>query len=587
MNFFKAFLASCLGSLAAFIIFCLLGVFLVIGIASSLSNSDTLTTVKENSVLRLKLDIPITENEMEDPFEGLPIPGAVSSIGLLPLKRTIEHAKSDPNIKGIYLDMSMFMAGYGVAREIRQALVDFKTSGKWIVAYSEFYTEQAYYVVSAADKVFLNPEGEIEFNGLAIEVSFFKKLFDKLDIKPQIFRVGDFKSAVEPFMLDHMSDANKLQLNELISDIYSAMLNDISASRNIELSRLREISNKMLVTNTNSALALGLVDSLYYYDQVQAELRNRLSIGKDDDINFVKYSKYKKSFSTYSTSKNEIAVIVADGDIMPGRASKGLIGSDTFAEELRKARTNDDVKAIVLRINSPGGSALASDVMWREIKLTTAVKPVIASMSDYAASGGYYLAMACDTIVAQPTTITGSIGVFSVLFDMSSFLDSKLGITFEEVKTGEIGEMVTVTRPLTSVEKAIWQKKTEDIYESFTKKAADGRGMSVEALKKIASGRVWTGAQAKQNGLVDVLGNFEDAVTLAAEKAGVSADYKMRFYPVQKNFFQEWLMGVEENAETKALKETLGEHYGTYQQLKKLKSYQGAQARMPLELTIN
>ena len=216
---------------------------MVIGIASSLSNSDTLTTVKENSVLRLKLDIPITENEMEDPFEGLPIPGAVSSIGLLPLKRTIEHAKSDPNIKGIYLDMSMFMAGYGVAREIRQALVDFKTSGKWIVAYSEFYTEQAYYVVSAADKVFLNPEGEIEFNGLAIEVSFFKKLFDKLDIKPQIFRVGDFKSAVEPFMLDHMSDANKLQLNELISDIYSAMLNDISASRNIELSRLREISN--------------------------------------------------------------------------------------------------------------------------------------------------------------------------------------------------------------------------------------------------------------------------------------------------------------------------------------------------------
>ncbi len=587
MNFFKAFLASCLGSLVAFIIFCLLAVFLIIGIATNLSSSDTVTTVKENSVLHLKLDVPITENEIENPFEGLPIPGAVSSIGLLPLKRSIEHAKSDPNIKGIYLDVSMFMAGYGVAREIRQALADFKTSGKWIVAYSEFYTEQAYYIVSVADKVFLNPEGEIEFNGLAVEVSFFKKLFDKLEIKPQVFRVGDFKSAVEPFILDHMSAENKLQLNELISDINTVILNDISSSRNIDLDRLREISNKMLVTNTSSALKLGLIDSLYYYDQVQADLRNRLSIGKDDDIAFLKYSKYKKSFTSYSTSKNEIAIIVADGDIMPGKASNGLIGSDTFAEELRKARTNDKVKAIVVRINSPGGSALASDVMWREIKLASEVKPVIASMSDYAASGGYYLAMACDTIVAQPTTITGSIGVFSVLFDMSSFLDSKLGITFEEVKTGEIGEMVTVTRPLTSVEKAIWQKRTEDIYESFTKKAADGRGMSVESLKKIASGRVWTGAQAKQNGLVDVLGNFEDAVTIAVDKAGVSGDYKMRFYPVQKSFIQELIMGMEENAETKALKESLGDQYSTYQQLKKLKSFQGTQARMPFELIIN
>ena len=488
MNFFKSFLASCLGSLVAFIVFGFLAVIIFIGVISSFSNTDTLATVKENSVLHLKLDVPITEAEIEDPFEGLPIPGAVSSIGLLPLKRTLEHAKSDPKIKGIYLDMNMFMAGYGVAREIRQALQDFKSSGKWIIAYSEFYTEQAYYIVSVADKVFLNPEGEIEFNGLAVEVSFFKKLFDKLDIKPQIFRVGDFKSAVEPFMLDHMSAENKLQLNELISDINSSMLNDIAESRSIEINRLREMSNKMLVTDSKSSVKFGLIDSLYYFDQVQQELRKRLSLEERGTINFVKYSKYKKSFSSYSDSKNEIAVIVADGDIYPGKASQGMIGSDTFAEELRKARTNDKVKAIVLRINSPGGSALASDVMWREIKLASKVKPVIASMSDYAASGGYYLAMACDTIVAQPTTITGSIGVFSVLFDMSSFLDSKVGITFDQVKTGEIGEMVTVTRPLTNVEKAIWQKKTDDIYESFTAKAADGRGMSVEALKKSCFG---------------------------------------------------------------------------------------------------
>lgn len=575
-----------LGSLAALIVLGVLAVLLFLGAIASLSNTDTRTTVKDNAVLHLKLDVPITEAEIEDPLEGLPLPGAVSSIGLLPLKRALQHAKTDPKIKGIYLDLSMFMAGYGVAREIRGALLDFKTSGKWIVAYSEFYTEQAYYIVSAADKIFLHPEGEIEFNGLAIEVSFFKRLFDKLDIKPQIFRVGDFKSAVEPFMLDHMSNENRLQLNELISDMNTAMLQDISESRAIELTRLREMSDKMLVTNTQSALAMGLIDSLYYYDQVLQDLRERLSLEKNGTINFVKYNKYKKSFSTYTGSKNEIAVIVADGEIYPGKASLGVIGSDTFAEELRKARTNNKVKAIVVRINSPGGSALASDVMWREIKLASNVKPVIASMSDYAASGGYYLAMACDTIVAQPTTITGSIGVFSVLFDMSTFLDSKIGITFDQVKTGEIGELITVTRPLTNVEKAIWQKKTDDIYESFTAKAADGRGMSVEALKKVASGRVWTGTQAKDRGLVDVLGTYEDALAIAANKAGIGNDYKTRYYPVPKSFIQEWLSGMEENAETKALKSSLGEHYSTYQQLKKMKTMQGSQARMPFELTI-
>ncbi len=585
MNFFKAFMASCLGSLVAFVILLVLMFFFITALVSGLSNDDDVTKVKDNSVLHLKLDVPITENDTEDPLEGLPIPGAVSSIGLLPFKQALAHAKTDSKIEGIYLDLSVFTSGYGVAREIREALLDFKSSGKWIVAYSEFYTESAYYVVSVADKVFLNPEGEIEFNGLSAEVSFFKKLFDKLEIKPQIFRVGDFKSAVEPFFLDHMSNENRLQLNELISDIHTNMINDIAQSRDMDVARLREISNKMLVTNSKSAQAQGLIDSLVYFDQVQAEVRNRLGLEKDAAINFIKYGKYKKSFSTYSSSKNEIAVIVADGDILPGKATQGTIGSDTFAEELRKARTNDRVKAIVVRINSPGGSALASDVMWREIKLATEVKPVIASMSDYAASGGYYLAMACDTIVAQPTTITGSIGVFSVLFDLSSFLDNKIGITFDEVKTGEVGGL-TVTRPLTATEKAIWQKRTEEIYDSFTTKAADGRDMSVEELRKVASGRVWTGTQARDRGLVDVLGNFEDALTIAATKAGVMDDYKVRYYPVQKTFLQEWLSEMEENSETKALKRELGEHYKTYEELKKLKGYQGSQARMPFELKI-
>ncbi len=586
MNFFKTFLASCLGSLLAFIVLCGLGIILLIGMVASFSESNEQVIVKNQSVLYLKLDGPITENEIEDPFEDLPIPGTVSSIGLLPLKRAITNAKNDPRIEGIYLDINTLMAGYGVARELRQALVDFKESGKWILAYSEYYTESAYYVASAADKVYLNPEGEMEFNGLSVEVSFFKKLFDKLDIKPQIFRVGDFKSAVEPFMLDRMSEENKLQLNEMITDIHGTLIEDVATSRKIEATRLLEIADKMLVVNTKTAASHGLVDSLIYFDQVQAELRARLGLEENAKINLVKYGKYKRSFSTTGTSKNEIAVIVADGDILSGRAQQGVIGSDTFAEELRKARTNDRVKAIVVRINSPGGSALASDVMWREIKLATEVKPVIASMSDYAASGGYYMAMACDTIVAQPTTITGSIGVFSVLFDMSGFLDNKIGITFEEVKTGEIGEMITITRPLNAVEKNIWQKKTEEIYEGFTSKAAEGRDMPVDELRKIASGRVWTGAQAKERGLVDVLGNFEDAVTIAAQAADLGEDYKLRYYPVQRTLLEEWLGGIEESAETRILKRELGANYETYQYVKGLKKYQGSQARMPFELVI-
>jgi len=586
MNFIKTFFASCLGSLAALGLIIVLMVGFFMALVSGISGDEKKTVVNDNSVIHLKLDVPVTENEIENPLEGLPIPGAQSPLSLLTFKKVISNAQTDSKIQGIYLDLSIFMGGYGVAKEIREALLDFKKSGKWVIAYSEFYTEQAYYIASAADKVYLNPEGEMEFNGLSVEVTFFKKMFDKLDIKPQIFRVGDFKSAVEPFMVDKMSNENRQQLNELIADLHHTMLKDISESRKISYDELKLIASKMMVTDTKGALQHRLVDSLFYFDQVQGDLRNRLGLAKDADIDFVTFGKYKKSFSTHSASKNEIAVIVADGDILPGKAQNGVIGSDTFAEELRKARTNERVKAIVLRINSPGGSALASDVMWREIVLTTKVKPVIASMSDYAASGGYYLAMACDTIIAQPTTITGSIGVFSVLFDLSSFLDNKIGITFDEVKTGDIGELITVTRPLTNVEKAVWQKKTEDVYNSFTTKAAEGRNMPVEELRKVASGRVWTGAQAQVRGLVDLLGNFEDAVRIAALKAGVEDDYRLRYYPKQKTFIEQWLTEAEDYTNTRLLRNELGEQYPLYMRIKNFKNYQGSQTRLPFELKI-
>lgn len=557
--------------------------FILLGVLSA----DEKVVLKENTVLHLKLDAQITEQQVENPFEGMPFFGnEIPTIGLLQLKEAIKQAASDQKIAGIYLDVNYPMAGFTSVEEIRQSLLDFRQSGKWVVAYSEVMSEKAYYLASAADQVYLNPEGELEFNGLTVEISFFKKLFDKLDIKPEVFRVGDYKSAVEPYLLEKMSIENRLQLTELINSIYGHVLESISATRGISVDRLRNISDKMLARNAKLSLEYGLVDSLLYYDQVLSNIRQRLDLSETAKINTIGYKRYIKSYTSKKSSGNEIAVIVADGTIFPGKADEGVIGSDTYAETIRKARENKKIKAIVMRINSPGGSFQASDVMWREISLASQTKPVIASMSDYAASGGYYLAMGCDTIVAQPHTITGSIGVFSVLFDASGFLGNKLGITFDEVSTGEYGELVTLSRPLSQAEKNVWQARTNEIYETFTGKAAQGRGISQDDVKKVASGRVWTGQQAKERNLVDVLGGFNEAVAIAAEAAGIGDDYKVRYYPVRKSFIEQFLGSLESNTETRTLKQKLGSYYPFYMQWQAVKRHQGVQARMPFELLI-
>lgn len=582
MNFFKTFLASCLGTLITLLVLFVLMIGILIGLGGEQE-----VVVRDNSVLVLSLDAQITEQEIDNPFEGM-FGNSVPNIGLLQLKQTIHNAKTDPKIKGIYLDVTYPMAGFSTIEEIRESLLDFRTEGKWVVAYADVMSEQAYYLATAADKVYLNPEGELEFNGLAIEMTFFKKMFEKLEIKPEIFRVGEFKSAVEPFMLEKMSPENRLQLTEMVNSIYDHVLTRISESRGVPTEKLEEISDGMLARSAKLSVDYGLVDSLLYYDQVLDELRGRLSLKESAKVNFVKYKRYKKSYTTApGSSENEVAVIVADGTIMPGGADEGVIGSDTFTEEIRKARENKKVKAIVIRVNSPGGSFQASDAMWREITLATEKKPVIASMSDYAASGGYYLAMGCDTIVAQPHTITGSIGIFSVLFDASGLMENKLGITTDQVKTGEYGEMITISRPLTEAEKNVWQRRTEEIYETFTGKAAQGRNMPIDDLKKIASGRVWTGEQAQVRGLVDVLGGYDDAIRIAAEKAGIADNYKVKLYPRVKTFYQQLMEGFEENAKTHALKEEMGQYYSLYEQWQHVKRYNGVQARMPFEFQIH
>jgi protease IV len=584
MNFVRNFFAA----LLALVVFSIMVVFIFGAIVAALG-SEQKETIKENSVLQLELDGRIQELQEDDPLENLPLPGRErGKIGLLQLKQSIAHAKSDSHIKGIVIEAGSIQAGFSTIEEIRESLLDFRKSGKWVVAYNEVFSEGAYYLASAADKIYIHPVGEMEFNGLTMEVSFFKRLLDKLEIKPQVFRVGEFKSAVEPFLREDMSPESELQLTELAKSMNEYMLSRISEERKIPAEKLKEISDNMLVRNARSAKELGLVDELFYDDQYQDDLRQRIGLNKDDNISFVKFAKYRKTVPAPKYTENEIAVIVADGTIVPGEnnGDDDVIAGETFVKEIRKARNNKKVKAIVLRINSPGGEFRASDMMWREVTEARKQKPVIASMSDYAASGGYYLAMGCDTIVAQPNTITGSIGIFAMMPDMSGFLNNKIGITFDEVRTGNFGELYTVTRPLTEAEKKFWQTNLEEGYATFTGKAAEGRGVPKEDILKVAGGRVWTGAQAMGINLVDVQGGFDDAVKIAAKKAGVE-DYHLRFYPKPKNFFEEWFSQQQETAASETMKAELGELYPYYLQFQQLKTYQGMQARFPFEIEIH
>ncbi len=580
MNFLK----NILSTLVALLLFSIVGLLLIIGTIGALSEKPPVV-VEANSILHLDLNKSISEQEVDNPFDKIGIfSGEESSIGLIKLKKAILNAETDDNIKGIYLELNYFMGGMSTLEEVRAALAHFKTSGKFIIAYSEYFTEGAYYLASVADAVYLNPEGELELNGLNANVTFYKGLFDKLGIEVQIFRVGDFKSAVEPFIRKDLSKENALQLNAMLNDLNNTMLTSISTSRNIELETLKGISKTMEVRDASDALKLNLIDGLLYKDEVLSILEEKTAT---NELKFITYNKYKDSFSTYKTSKNEVAVIVADGEIVSGKGDTKSIGSEKFAEQIREAREDDNVKAIVMRINSPGGSYLASDVMWREISLAAKKKPVIASMSNYAASGGYYLAMACDTIVAQPNTITGSIGIFGMLFNLEGLLNDKLGITNDDVSTGEYSGMLTVSRGLTDAEKSIIQNSVERNYETFVAKAAQGRGMTVDEIKAIASGRVWTGNQAKQNGLVDILGSFDDAISIAAEKAGVTLDYKVKYYPEQKEFFERLLEDISGETSAKMLKTELGDLYPYFEKTKHLKDLRGVQARLPFELEIN
>jgi protease-4 len=583
-QFFKFVLASIVG----FIVVGVIMICVVIGlIASAASDKDV--TVDDNSVLNVSFKTAIPERTPNNPLSSLGFLGINEdkSLGLNDILASIKKAKTDDHIKGIFLTDSYMMGGQATTEEIRNALIDFKKSKKFIIAYSEVYTQGFYYLASVADKIYINPKGIFEFRGMSSQVTFFKGALDKLGIEAQIIKVGTYKSAVEPFFLEKMSDANRLQVTAYLGSLYNQFLTGVSTSRHLSKDSLYSMANNLTIHYPADALHYKLVDGLKYKDEVLNELKKLTNTDLKNDLTGITLAEYAKdnddktSNGDSKSSGNQIAMIYASGEITGGDGDDNTIGSDKISAALRKVRLDDNVKAVVLRVNSPGGSSLASNVIWREVSLTKQVKPVIVSMGDYAASGGYYIACAADSIIAEPNTITGSIGIFAILPNMQKFLNGKLGITFDGVKTGKYADLGDATRPLTPEEHAILQDEVNRGYGDFTTAVAKGRNKTQAYINSIGQGRVWTGEQAIKIGLVDRLGDINDAIASAAKKAKIT-DYKVVGYPEQKSLFKSFGSDIQSRVKVHFAKAELGDNYRYYEQLKGVQQMMRTpQARLP------
>ena len=588
-QFFKFMFASALGLVVG--IFLLL--FLLIGIGASMGDKKVVE-VKDKSVLHVKLNKQIKERGVDSPFGDLDAgPFAPeASIGLNDILASLKNAANDDKIKGVYLDMQGIPAGMATVEEIRNGLLDFKESGKWIVSYSEIYSQKAFYVASVSDEVWLNPQGMLEWKGLGSQMLFMKGLFEKLEVEPQIIRYGKFKSAIEPLILDKMSDANRMQTMTYLNDLWNKMLTGVAEGRGTTVEALDKMAQDATIQNGKDALENGLVDGLLFKDEAMANLKTRLEIEDEDEkINFVGLGKYKdapapKKDDEKTGKKEKIAVIYAVGSIEGGQGDDETIGSEKISEEIRKARKDDKIKAIVLRVNSPGGSALASDVIWREMVLAKEAKPVVVSMGDVAASGGYYIACAADTILAQPNTITGSIGVFGVLMNAKKMVNNKLGIMVDTAKTNRFADLGSPFRPLTELERAIIQNGVNEIYTDFITKVAEGRGMAVADVDSIGQGRVWSGEDALEIGLVDKLGGIDDAIEIAANMAEVE-NYRVVEYPKKQDPIEKMIQDLTGQGEEAFLQRRLGTHYKYIKDVEELMNMEGVQARLPYQLYID
>ena len=584
-GFFKTFFAS----LLALVIFTILGVIILIGFVVSATSADK-PVVGNNAVLVLDLSNTFKEQSEDNPVNALINKTENEVPTLYDMIRMIHHAKTDSLVKGIYILCSNNPNGFAASEELRKALLDFKTSKKFVVAYGETITQKGYYVGNTADQLYCHPQGGIEWSGFVSNLYFLKGLLDKLEIQPQIFYAGKFKSATEPLRETKMTDANRLQTSVWLGDLYSRFLEAASASRKIDTAILRKLAVEGTIQTAHDALANNLVDGLKYDDEVKAFINKRLKAGEQSKINFVGFSEYGKAVEykqNYGSEK--IAIIYASGDIVSGSGDNEEVGSDAFRNIIRKAREDKDVKAIVFRVNSPGGSSLASEVIWREISLAKKEKPVVVSMGDVAASGGYYISCNADSVFADENTITGSIGVFSIVPNFESFFKNKLGISFDRVKTAPYADMGSGDRPLNETEKRFFQAGTDSIYHVFKTRVANGRKKNIEYIDSIAQGRVWTGARGIGVGLVDRIGTLDDAINCAAKMAKITSGYYVKEFPEKKGLLEQIMNSYKKSIKKDLIKEEIGEQpMQLIKQMKQVKQMIGVpQTRIPFMLDVN
>lgn len=586
-QFLKYTFATIVGSLISFLLLVFLFIFTVSAMVSAFVKEE-IKELKNNSILTLKLDYVIPERTSKNPFESMDLsftPTKLNS-GLNDILKAIKEAKTNENIKGIYLNVSISPNSYATLESIREALIDFKTSKKFIIAYGEVLEEHSYYIASVADEIYLNPAGELLLDGFSNSTPYLKGLFDKLGIEPQLIRHGKYKAAGEPLITNKMSDENRKQIEAYTGSIFNNFCDDIAKSRNLKTDEVKEIINELKVQSPEDAKKLGLITNILFEDEVLDILTKKTGVEKYKDVSDVSSEELAKhAKNTPYSVKEKIAVLYCVGDIVSGNSDKNTMGSTTIVESLRKAKEDSTIKAVVLRINSPGGSAMASDVIWREVKLTKKIKPVIVSMGDMAASGGYYIASPANTIVAQKNSITGSIGVFALLINAQKLIKEKLGINVETVKFGKYADMGTTNRALTDEEKQIMQRYIDRIYTDFIEKVAEGRNLKKEFVDSIAQGRVWSGTDAKAIGLIDEYGGLDKAIEIAAKQASIDK-YRIINYPEQKSALDELMNNLSLEASAYWLRYQMGEQYTWYKQVKDATKYEGLQMRVPVQSTI-
>jgi len=591
-QFFKYVLATLVGMLAfGILLFLIFGVVMVGSVKKSFESEKV--KVKANSILHVQLGTPVGDRPTNEPigpaFFGADIK---ANDGLKAVTDALETAKEDTDIKGVYLNLNIVPTGYANLDVIMNSVNEFKESGKFVVAYGNYYTQKAYGLASTADEIYVHPEGGLDFKGINAELMFYKGAMEKLGIEENIFYAGKFKSATEPYRRKNMSEANRQQVQEFIGDIYEKFVNSVAKNRGMDAVELRAIADEYKVRKPEDGVTHKLIDGIKYHDEVMTILREKVNFEEDEDLNFIELGDYVESKGLNEKksafgSGNKIAIVYAEGGIGMGGNDNSGISGEQYRKILSKLRKDDKVKAVVLRVNSPGGSVFDSDVIYRELELLKKEKTLVTTMGNVAASGGYYIACNSEKIFAEENTITGSIGVFATLFNMENFMNNKLGITTDRVMTGKFSDFPNVSRTWSAEENEVMQSFVDDIYDDFLQKVADGREMNVEQVHEIAQGRVWSGTDALELGLVDEIGGLEDAIAYAKEKAELDK-YKLITYPEQKSGFEQFMeiFDAEAKAEN-AIKSELGDAYQYLELIREVQKMEGPQMRLPFEMEIN